>query len=201
MEVAQIPARSITILPAIGGAATPASPLATAASTAANVPASTARVTTVAPATPWRWIALSSIGLWLLSVLAWWLWRRRRAASVSIAPMPTPMPTHTSARECQQAFIAAACGSDTSLQVHNLLAWARAERPAIQHLGELAAALGDESQRAAIAALQQRHYAGAPVVEGKESLVEVFKRGFMWRAINGTDDDAVLPPLYPFKLH
>ncbi|WP_174236689.1 protein BatD [Dyella sp. S184] len=201
MEVAQIPARSITILPAIGGAATPASPLATAASTAANVPASTARVTTVAPATPWRWIALASIGLWLLSVLAWWLWRRRRAASVSIAPMPTPMPTHTSARECQQAFIAAACGSDTSLQVHNLLAWARAERPAIQHLGELAAALGDESQRAAIATLQQRHYAGAPVVKGKESLVEVFKRGFMWRAIDGTDDDAVLPPLYPFKLH
>lgn len=195
MEVAQIPARSITILPAIGGAvATPASPLATSASTA-SAPALTTGATHVMPATPWRWIALASIGLWLLSILAWWLWRRRRVTIAPIAARP-------SARESQQAFIAAARGNDTSSQVHSLLAWARAERPAIQHLSELAAALDDESQRAAIAALQQRHYAGAPVVEGGGAkLADVFSRGFVWRSADAADDDSGLPPLYPFKLH
>ena len=192
MEVAQIPARSITILPAIGGAvATLASPLATSAS----APALTTGATHVMPATPWRWIALASIGLWLLSILAWWLWRRRRVTIAPIAARP-------SARESQQAFIAAARGNDTSSQVHSLLAWARAERPAIQHLSELAAALDDESQCAAIAALQQRHYAGAPVVEGGGAkLADVFSRGFVWRSADAADDDSGLPPLYPFKLH
>ena len=199
MDVAQIPARSITILPAIGGAvATPPASLPASSASTASAPALTSGVTHVTPATPWRRIALASIGLWLLSVLAWWLWRRRRVASVTIVPTAA----HPSARQSQQVFIAAARGNDTSSQVHSLLAWARTERPAIQHLGELATALGDESQRAAIAALQQRHYAGAPVVEGGGAkLADVFSRGFVWRSADAADDDSGLPPLYPFKLH
>ncbi|MGH8156724.1 MAG: BatD family protein [Rhodanobacter sp.] len=194
MEVAQIPAHSITVLPAVGAVAAP--PAAAAAAPAAGgtgvAPAATAR-----SPMPWRWVALASIGLWLLSMLAWWLWRRRAATVVPTAPVAT----RTSARQCQLAFLAAARGSDVAAQVHSLLAWARAERPAIQHLGELAAALGDEPQRAAIAALQQRHYANASITEGGAVLVEVFRRGFVWRSAGAAGVDASLPPLYPFKLH
>ena len=188
MEVAQIPARSLTVLPAVGAAALPV-----AAATASSTAPLAAR-----HATPWRWLALGSAALWLLSVLAWLLWRRRRRPAAAVTP---PDAAPTSARQCQQAFQAAARGTDSAAQLRSLLAWARAERPAIRHPGELAAALADERQRAAIASLQQRQYAGAPVAAAGAELAEAFRRGFVWRAAE-SDPDAGgdLPPLYPFKL-
>lgn len=195
MEVAQIPARSVIVLPAIGGGtAQPAVPASTSSAAAmAKAPAS------VPAPTPWRWIALGSMVLWVGSLLAWWLWsqRRRRAPGVD----PTAVSAGT--RQAQHAFLAAARGSDVAAQVRCLLAWARAERPGILHLGELSAALDDASQRAAIEALQQRHYAGAPMDSGDSGidLVEAFRRGFAWRNAAGGEGSAALPPLYPFKLH
>ena len=190
MEVAQIPAHSVTVLPATGTTAVQPSIPAEASSGGASV------VATTAASTPWRWIALGSLGLWLCSVLAWWLWRRRRASSTA-----APVTARISSRQSQLVFLAAARGNDPATQAHALLAWARAERPAIQHLGELAAALDDASQRAAIAGLQQRQYAGAPMASDGAKLAEAFKRGFAWRAADAGDDDTGLPPLYPFKLH
>lgn len=193
MEVAQIAAHSVTVLPAIGAAAAP--PPAPAAAVDSGAAGNTVPATTTP--TPWRWIALASLALWLLSALAWWLWQGRRRAS-SVTP---PAAVRTSVRSGQLAFLAAARGSDPAAQVRTLLAWARAERPAIQHLGELAAALDDAAQRAAIDALQQRHYAAAPSHDAGANLAEAFKRGFAWRAAEATDENSGLPPLYPFKLH
>jgi len=189
MEVAQIPAHSVTVLPALGAAAVQPSIPATASSSGTSVTAATTA------ATPWRWIALGSFALWLCSALAWWLWRRR-APSAAV-----PVAARTSSRQCQLAFLAAARGNDPAAQARSLLAWARAERPAIQHLGELAAALDDASQRTAIATLQQRHYASTPVSDDGTKLTEAFKRGLAWRIADAGDDDSELPPLYPFKLH
>src|SRR6185437_12485686 len=138
MEVAQIPARSVTVLPAIGGGtAQPAVPASTSSGAAmANAPSS-------GPApTPWRWVALGSIALWVGSLLAWWLWGRRGRP----APKVDPTAVLASTRQAQLAFLAAARGSDVAAQVRCLLAWARAERPGIQHLGELFAALEDVPQ-------------------------------------------------------
>ena len=195
MEVAQIPERSLTVLPAIGAAP--------AASTSAPVSTSSTALGTTSGApgvraggTRWRWIALASIGLWLLSVLAWWLWLRRRSAAATVDPSP-----QASARQLQQAFLAAARGDDVPAQIRCLLVWARAERPLIQHLGELAHALDDAKQRAAIDALQQRHYAAASPHGAAADLAEVFKRGFVWRTPVAGDPGSDLPPLYPFKLH
>jgi hypothetical protein len=197
MELAQIPAHSVTVLPAVGGSDVQTSRPAEA-STAASViaPAPAAAVPTNVT---WRWIALGSIALWLISVLAWLLTRSGRRK-----PSPPPVAadhTNASARERQQAFLAAARGSDTMAQVRSLLAWGRAERPAIQHLGDLSGLLGDEAQRAAIANLQQRHYAGTSSAVGDARLAEVFKRGFVWRVDGGGHEASDLPPLYPFKLH
>jgi len=195
MEVAQIPAHSVSVLPAVGAATTP--PQTAPAASVHDVGAAPAGTAAAPASTPWRWIALASLGLWLLSVLAWWLWQRRRRRS----SVPPPAAARTSARSSQLAFLAAARGSDPAAQVRSLLAWARAERPAIQHLGELSAALDDAAQRAAIETLQQRHYAAAPSHDAGANLAEAFKRGFAWRAPEATDENAGLPPLYPFKLH
>jgi hypothetical protein len=194
MEVAQIPAHSVSVLPAIGAAATPP-PAATAPVHGAV--AAPPGIAAAPASTPWRWIALASLGLWLLSVLTWWLWPRRRRVP-SATP---PAAARTSARNSQLAFLAAARGSDPAAQVRSLLAWARAERPAIQHLGELSAALDDAAQRAAIDALQQRRYADTAPPDAGANLAEAFKHGFAWRATAVASEDSGLPPLYPFKLH
>jgi hypothetical protein len=196
MEVAQIPAHSVTVLPATGAAAaTPLAPVGAVDSAAA----ATVPVVGTTAATPWRWIALASLGLWLSSVLAWWLWQRQRhRRASSVAP---PTAARISARSGQLAFLAAARGGDPAAQVRTLLAWARVERPAIQHLGELSAALDDAAQRSAIAVLQQHHYAGTPSPDTGANLALAFKRGFAWRTPETTGENSGLPPLYPFKLH
>lgn len=194
MELAQIPERSLTVLPAIGS--TPAASGSAPASASSAAPRSTSAA--AATAMPWRWIALVSIGLWLLSVLTWWLWCRYRPAATTTV---TPTPNGSSSRQLRQAFLATARGDDVPAQIRCLLAWARAERPSIQHLGELAKALDDAKQRAAIEVLQQRHYAAASSQAGKVDLAEVFKRGFTWRVSASGDPGPDLPPLYPFKLH
>lgn len=199
METAQIPAHSVTVLPAIGAtAATPAPASSSAVAGAAATESSTA---TTPATTPWRWIALGSIGLWLLSMLAWWWQRRRKSANPASVSSSKPDAPASSPRQCQLAFLAAARGSDPAAQVHTLLAWARVERPAIQHLGDLSSALADAPQRDAIADLQQRHYASSPMPADGAALAEAFKRGFVWRIADAGDKTSVLPPLYPFKLH
>ncbi len=191
MEVAQIPEHQLTVLPAIGAAAVqPAAPAAASSAAVATGPLK-------APASPWRWIALASIALWLASALAWWLWSRRRGATADTAPLPA----RSSARALQLAFLAAARGSDAAAQARSLLAWARTERPTLQHLGELAAALDDAAQCAAIDTLQQRQYAGVAMAEAGTYLAEAFRDGFAWRSAGQGEAGAELPPLYPFKLH
>ncbi len=190
MEVAQIPEHQLAVLPAIGAAAVqPSAPAA-----ASSAPVATASLK--APASPWRWIALGSIALWLVSALAWWLWFRRRRAPSADAPLPA----RSSPRALQLAFLATARGTDAAAQARSLLAWARAERSSIQHLGELAAALDDSSQCAAIDALQQRQYAGVPMAEAGTNLAEAFRAGFAWRGTGPGEAAPELPPLYPFKL-
>jgi hypothetical protein len=180
-EVAQVPAHSLQVLPAIGGsaAASPSSPAATAVPSLA-APAATP-VSTTPAAMPWRGIALGSLALWLLSMLTWWLWHRRQRAAPTATPPPTVTATPDSARQARQDFMQAAGGTDAAQQLRCLLAWARAERPQIQHPGELSAALDDAAQRAAIDDLQRRRYAGATEGGDGRALAETFKRGFAWR--------------------
>ena len=198
MEVAQIPAHSFTVLPAVGSPDVHTANPATAATVAA-APSPERALPSATSAAPWRWIAIGSIALWLLSVLAWLLWRayrRKHPASLSATASSS-----ASARDCQQAFLTAARGSNASEQVRRLLVWARAERPAVQHLGDLIGLLGDERQRTAIAGLQQRHYASVSPSSGEAGLAEIFKGGFLWRAAEKDGEGDDLPPLYPFKLH
>ena len=194
-QTAEIPAHSITVLPAAGAAAAPP---AASSTPAAAEPVAAVPVSTMSHDAAWRWIALASLLLWLLSVLAWWLWRRRAAHGPAM--LAAGSGAAESVRRARQAFLAAARGSDAGAQLRSLLAWAQAERPAIQHPGALHAALADEAQRRALAELQHRCYgAAASTAAGGDDLAEVFKRGFAWHEAGKIDADA-LPPLYPFKL-
>ena len=93
----------------------------------------------------------------------------------------------------------AARGRDSTLQAHSLLAWARAERPGLQNLGQLSAELVLDTQREAIERLQRAQYAHHST-SGANDLATVFANGFVWRVEKASTDDSPLPPLYPFKL-
>jgi BatD DUF11 like domain len=205
-QVASIPAHTLTVLPAAAGApSTPASAAQAAtpvtspavAGSAAAVPNAGPITSPAGPLTPWRWIALGSLGLWVLSAVAFWWWRRRRQGP---ADVPSAKPAlHDSARTSRHAFMEAARGKDRAAQARRLLAWARSERPGLQNLGQLSEALASESQRAAIDRLQRLQYAGAGADEATD-LSAVFAQGFVWRHEEQSDQDSPLPPLYPFKL-
>jgi hypothetical protein len=203
-QVASIPAHTLTVLPAANGTpATPASsaqalpstaPVAVASTHAASAAASSSN----ASAIPWRWIAMGSLGLWVLSALMFWWWRRRKPA---FPPVPAAHATSgdASARSSRQSFMEAARGNDRGTQARRLLAWARSERPGLLNLGQVSQALASEAQRQAIERLQHLQYAGDAVNDAMD-LAAVFAQGFDWRHDAQKDQDSPLPPLYPFKL-
>lgn len=196
-EVASIPARTLTVLPASGMAAATGVPGVPGGAASAPTAAMPAGATPPRPTVPWRWIALGSGGLWVLSILAWWALRRR-------TPVP-PVDSGSAARaatgrELRRAFVSATRTPDAAAQAHSLLAWARAERPALQHLGDLAAALADDVQRTAIATLQRQCYAAASGPADGAALATAFARGFVWREQAAAPPAGAVPPLYPFNL-
>lgn len=202
VEVAQVPAHRLTVLPALGssGVAPPT------AATSAPATATTAQGThgqelTMAGRTwPWRWLVLGLVALALACAAAWW-WRRHHRGMTVPMPVAPPTPEVATPRQGRLRFLAAARGSDAALQAHSLLAWARAERPAIRSLGDLPDLLGDAAQREAVAGLQRQVYAGQPATHGATDLARVFKRGFAWKTAAGAGQGDALAPLYPFKLH
>lgn len=144
---------------------------------------------TAAPgdATFWKFFALGSAGLWLLTVL--WLWRQRRAPRAAAVAPPLDSPT-------RRSFEAAVAAGDASAAARRLVAWARSEGLLVQHLGELAAQLESSAQRDAIARLQAAVYGSAgEALPG--NLAAAFARGFSRRtAVAANDDGSVLPPLW-----
>jgi hypothetical protein len=96
-------------------------------------------------------------------------------------------------------FLAVARGTDRATQAHALLQWARSERPALQNLSQLAAALGSPTQRAAIDALQRLQFADV-ASNSTIDLHGTFANGLEWRRDDPSNVDSPLPPLYPFKL-
>jgi len=203
-ETATIPAHQLTVAPAAGAATVPPAAPAAAASSApseASTPApNNDRHAAAAPRQPWVWIALGSLGLWLVTVVVgvvWWR-RRRRSAPPPVAPARTPA---IAPREAKQAFLHAVREADVAAQAHQLLAWAQAERPTLRHLDALSTALSSPEQRAGIDALQRARYASAAVAPDREALAKAFAPGFAWRREGAPPvGEDPLPPLYPFTL-
>lgn len=200
-QVATIPEHTLTVLPAANAA--PAAPASSAqaspaAAASAGVPrlGAGASLSNASP-TPWRWLAIGSLGLWVLSALVFWWWRRRKP---ELPPASVANTASTeSMRSSRHAFMEAARGKDRGTQARRLLAWARSERPGLQNLGQLSQALASEAQRNAIDRLQHLQYAG-DAGDDATDLAAVFAQGFVWRQEKDASEDSPLPPLYPFKL-
>lgn len=218
-ETARIPAHALTVVASAASAATPAAP-ATAASSA-NTVATPAPISARPDSSPrtadtnqgkggtmlaaprhgpgaWRWIALASAGLWLLTVLGaailWIVIRRRRARLEGL--QASVQRGH--ARNLRNAFLAACRSGDLRRTAHALLDWARSERPEVRHLQDLATRLQDANQRGAIERLEHALFApeAAEPVDG-DAMARAFRSGLAWREADERGEEQGLPPLYP----
>jgi len=195
-ETARVPAQTLNVLAAAGSA--PAAPASTpqAAATPAVTGVAASPIVT-GTSSVWRSVALISLALWALSVLAWLLWRRR---SRYTGAATTTTATPASASRLRAAFLLQTRVDDAAAQAAALLAWAQAERPWLRNLGELAQALSAGPQRETIEALQRKRYGGSDEAGLGTRLATAFRDGFSWQPVPGSADDSPLPPLYPFSL-
>jgi hypothetical protein len=181
-----VPARSLSILPAVGAAATTganasAAPAAAPApgrtTTVAQMPSAASAGRTPAPAdsTPWRSISVGLFLLWLATVIAW-VWRATHPAARSRTPKVTGLSPEgprngAGASAASRAFQQACRQNDALAARRHLLAWAgevlKPESPA--GLGALARTLNDpavtpllgELDRACFAGGEEHHWNGA----------------------------------------
>lgn len=199
-ETAELPSRTITVLPAVGDAVTPTpsmggAPVAQSdvASTQALTPLS-GNVASNRPGAIKLWQALAVLGfaLWLVTLALWWR-SRRRAVSVTAAA-----PAANDASSQRAAFLRACSLGEFAGAERALIAWARRERADVRNLGELATRLGDAAQREALADLQRTRYAGAPAQGLATRLQTAFKNGLVWSNMPPRRAaEPVLPALYP----
>ncbi|MGB8635304.1 MAG: BatD family protein [Rhodanobacteraceae bacterium] len=199
-ETASVPARSLEVAGAAVTSSSTAAPPPRALVSTGNSPASlsstpsSAAAPAVAAAQPgfWRWLALALAGLWLLTLLflvvLWW----RRRAHIA-APARFESASENSAGTRQQ-FRAA---SDTVGQAQAVLAWARAERPVIRNLGDLAAHLTDDTQKKILQELEQARFDDRTTPPQPAAVRKAFARGFAWRQDEERSGEDLLPPLYP----
>lgn len=200
-ETAELPSRTITVLPAAAGAASSPAPAAGAAPAASERAApAIAPASSGVPPSPfasasarlWQMLAALGFALWLLTLALWWRSRRRAApvAAASAASLDASAQRAEFLRSCSLGEFA---GAERAL-----IAWARRERPDVRNLGELAARLEQGAQREALADLQRVRYAGGATQGLAMRLQTAFKNGLAWndRAVRRSPE-AALPALYP----
>lgn len=202
-ETAVIPAHTLTVVAAPASAASAPAPTASAPSPAATPSQATPAPVASAAGKPsregvWRKLAVASLVLWLVSLLAgvaWWMRSRRGPADPTPAPAPGAA-VQGSARSRRLAFLAASRSGDPHAAAQALLAWAQSERTGIRHLQDLADRLDDAGQRRAIRHLQDALFAPRPS-GGGEDVTAAFRPGLAWRGARPRDEEEALPPLYP----
>lgn len=199
-EIAQMPAKTITVLAAPGavaaipGAGVGATPETGSAPSSAPPSAASPTLTQTTPPRLriWKTLALVGFALWLTTLALWWRARRDETLA-KIAPKSA---LDTSSQRA--AFLRACSLGEFAAAERALVAWARSERSAVRNLGELAKGLGDPIQQGALADLQRTRYAGVPAQGLASRLRHAFQGGLGW-----CDEPArrvavaALPALYP----
>ena len=198
IETAELPAHTLTVLPAAGAKAQANAPAADASAPSGDAVAPAVAPPSSAPmATPSSvrlWQALAAIGfaLWLVTLALWW--RTRGAASTAPGVAPPP---HAGPSVHRSVFLKACSLGELAGAERALVAWARSERPDVRNLGELAAQLESSEQTDALAALQRARYAGESKQGVGAQLERAFKPGLAWRKASGRKtQDSPLPALY-----
>jgi hypothetical protein len=201
MEVASLPSRTFTVLPAAAGsnATPPPVPMVNTPAPAQQAPQA---VTAPAPqalppphfaAGSWPWIALV-LGLgWLVTVLAWW-WRARRGA---VSSVPAQSEEEDSLRRLEKALQASCLANDAARTKGAVLAWARRRWPEHPPISLTAVARRCPSPlSAALVELDRALYAQTAAAWRGQDLWQQFTAHKVGQSHKPEDQDVGLEPLY-----
>ncbi|MBF0425401.1 MAG: protein BatD [Magnetococcales bacterium] len=175
-EVARLPARTLTVLPAADTGTPP--PTATAPATQAPAtptpaaspsPSADATGEHPPPGAPhvelaggyWPWLTAAALLLWLGTLVAWWRQRQRLAAIPTLSTPPSPLPAPRR-QPPATAPIAAACATNDPQRIAAaLLAWGGERWPEDppRTLGALQSRLDPTAAPAVIARIERGLYA------------------------------------------
>jgi len=197
--VAEVPARTFTVEPAVAGnAPEPAKPSVAAASRELPPPVSMQSAGSVAvdaDARNWRLLALAALGLWLATVVAWAVYFLRRRPAQASSPGPQAAPAAVG-----YEFRSACSRGDLAAAARALLRRARRDRPALRNLGELARAVSESRQREVIEELERALYGVGDRSGIGDRLLAAFRDGPVFAVATHQASVAPLPPLYPFEI-
>ncbi len=189
-RVAILPARKITVLPAVE----PAPALLPSPKMALSSDKLTPLAESVSHLQEIYWPGVSALvfGLWLITLLAWWRARRPRTV-----PPATPVVHRPSATQARQALHLACRRHDAHAAAVALLELAKAvwpEQPP-RNLGELAGRIEGDSH--AVRELDRVLYAASIESWRGEALWAAVRKGLLEQRPAASAPDEVLPPLYP----
>ena len=199
-EAAAVPEIDLNVQPAAGVSApqtlAPApNPTAVPQPTTSPSIASASRTVTDTEPTFWRVLALVAIVLWIATVAAWIFWSTRQKKNASTTRVTND--TDASDGAAKRSFRDACAAGDWSAVSRALLAWARSRKIAARNLRELADAVNDAAQIAAIEHLESVRY-GTTGADGlKEHLTTAFRNGPHSQKASLPAATPVLPHLYP----
>ena len=195
-QVAELPARTVEVLPAGGTADTAPATQDETTSTATPSPSPAALPANAQEPLSlrlWQGLAVVGLALWLVTLALWW---RARRGTLRATPMQAAVDA--AATRPRAAFLRACALGELAGAERALVAWARSERASLRNLGELAAQLDADAQREALAALQRARYAGEASAGVASKLEQAFKPGFSWTPVaHAATRASALPALYP----
>ncbi|MGH8174242.1 MAG: BatD family protein, partial [Rhodanobacteraceae bacterium] len=195
-ETAELPPRTVKVLPAVSrpttGGSTGAATTPDAATTEPALGAGEPAPASTSTLRIWQALTFIALALWLVTLALWW----RSRGAVSSPAKPIEPGSGSSAHRA--VFLRACALGEIAGAERALIAWARSERPDVRNIGELTGRLHDPAQHEALAALQRARYAGGPTQGVGAQLERAFKGGLAWRkpALDRKDKSA-LPALYP----
>lgn len=197
--VIEIPAREIDVQLASGVAATPPAatemPIeSTPGAPATPAPAKDLAFAPSADTSGWKWLALASFALWLITLFAAaLLWRRRVARRRTI----TAANDDAAPRAAREHLRRACAAGDAAAAARALLDAGRAQGIDVRNLGELGEALGADDQRAALAQLERARFGRGDAAGACTAVAKAFAKGFVRPAVTIAVTPPLLAPLYP----
>jgi hypothetical protein len=189
-QVAVLPARTITVLPAVGPVSPSPPPLPTPVQTAANVSPSPEKPPLSLPGIFWPGVSAVLLGLWLFTLLGWWRARRSRVP-------PPPSPVRQAPPQARRALRQACRANDAGSAARALLEWAAEVWPDCPPttLGALAERLAGHS--APVRELDRTLYAATATPWQGKALWEAVCNGLLEQGAALVPQPEGLPPLYP----
>jgi hypothetical protein len=193
-RIAQLPARTMTVLPAVAAD----SPLTPPRQPNENPNINTTRQSNELPSPSlqdvfWPGVSAVLLGLWLLTLLIWWVTNR----STWTLPQQNPEPEPPSVRDAKRALQRACYQGDPQAAAKALLQWASTVwRQPPKNLGDLADRLATDSTL--VRDLDRRLYSASAASSWHGGALWLsVKRGLKEKEASAKIPSTDLPPLYP----